>query len=363
MKIKRSQLTDVLILVASVLFVSCSEQRAEKNLKRENWISVQVESPFEEVTDEITFSGQIESKKTAILSTRVMGFISSVRVKSGDKVQKGQLLITINNTDILAKRAQAEAAISEAEAALNDAQRDYRRYEELHKKQSASTKEFETVTLRYNSVKARAEAARQMKNETDAMLDYTNIVAPFSGVITQRHFDEGSLANPGLPLLALEETNGCSVNAFVSENEVGKLKNGMKVEVNIKSTGKKMTGSISEISPSSQFTGGQFQIKINLPTSLAGELLSGMYVNVRVLLKNDLANRALFVPMSALIHRDQLLGLYTVDTNDTTAQLRWLRVGRERGQAVEVLSGLSSKEKFIVHSEGRLYNGAPVVVK
>lgn len=350
-------------MTISTFISSCSSDIKEKQVDKETPISVEVASAIQQHGEEITMSGQIESEETALISTRVMGFISSIKVRLGDKVQKGQLLIEINNSDILAKRAQAEAAISEADAALNDAQKDYERFEELYKKQSASTKEFENVALHYNSIKAKAEAARQMKNEADAMLRYTNIVAPFSGVVTQRNFDEGSMANPGMPIIALERSQRFNVNAFVLESEVGKLKRGMSADILIKSSGQKIVGKISEISPSSQSTGGKFQVKIMLSLSEDVGLFSGMHVSVNIPLKGDSRIQTLFVPSSAIIFKDQLSGIFIVNENEKTAQLRWLRIGKKDGNVVEVLSGLSPQEKFIVQSESRLYSGVSVVEK
>jgi RND family efflux transporter MFP subunit len=352
------------ILVAAIVFflASCSGDDKASGLRKEKPVSVQVRTATQRMVDVINVSGQIESQETAAISTRIMGFISSVTVNPGDRVQKGQLLATINNRDILAKRAQAEAMVSESEATLADAKKDYERFEELYRKQSASEKELENATLRYNSVKAKTEAAKEMKNEANAMLIYTNLVAPFSGVVVQKNNDEGSMANPGVPILIIEKSGSYLVKAFVSENEVGNLSVGTNAMVTIKSTGKKILAKVIEISPSSQFSGGQFQIKLDASVLENKGLYSGMYVNVSVYSKTDSGTESLFVPVSALVHKDQLSGLYTI-SDDQTAQLRWLKVGKTVGDEVEILSGLNQHEKFIAETDGRLYSGVSVVVK
>jgi RND family efflux transporter MFP subunit len=359
MKLQFSQATGITFLTGVFLLTSCSGNKKEKELKNDIPVLVQLGTATQQSGEKITVSGQIESRETAVISTRIMGFISSVKVKPGDRVRKGQLLITISNGDVLAKRNQAEAMISEAEAALKDAQKDYERFGELYKQQSASTKEFENATLRYNSGKARAEAARQMKIEVDAMLSYTNLVAPLAGVITQKNIDEGSMANPGMLLLTIEKEDGYHVKAFVSESEIGKLKNGLDAVVTIKSTGKTFRGKTTEISPSSQFSGGQYQIKVVVPANETTGLFSGMYANVSIELKDDSGVQSLFVPASAIIHKDQLSGLYTV-SEDQKAQLRWLKVGREYDDEVEILSGLNAGDAFITKSHRWFYSGAPV---
>ena len=348
----------------TILLSSCSGDHQENDIKLEAPIAVTVAVAGNQINNLIQASGQIESKESAIISTRIMGFITSITVKAGDKVQKGQLLATISNADILAKRGQAQAMITEAEAALKDAQKDYERYEALYKQQSASTKEFENVTLRYNSAKAKAEAAHQMKNEADAMLTYTNLIAPFSGIVTQTMADEGSMANPGVPILVVEQNGVFQVTASVTESDIDNVKEGADADVIIKSNGRKIKGKVHEVSPSSQFSGGQYTIKVSIPESERNGLYSGMYVNVSIQSKEkeQSSESVTLVPTSALIYRDQLVGLYTI-SESKTAILRWVRLGKKHGDQMEILSGLSANENFILQAESKLYNGVPVQVK
>lgn len=348
---------------AGILLASCSDSNHEGESKKSEPVTVTLATASTSTHNTIQVSGKIQSKESAMISTRVMGFITSIKVNPGDKVQQGQLLATISNTDILAKKAQAQAMVTEVEAALTDAQRDYDRFAELYKQNSASTKEFENVTLNYNSIKARAEAARQMQREAEAMLAYTNLTAPFDGVITEKNSDVGSMANPGVPLLAIEQTGSYEVNASVSETDIAAIKEGTRAVVTIKSSGRTIQGEISEVSPSSQFSGGQYNIKIAIPVSEKSGLYSGMYVNVLLQTPGiNSADQKVLVPTSAVVINDQLTGLYTI-TENQTALLRWVRLGKTQGNQVEVLSGLSDTEKFIVESEGKLYNGAPILVK
>ena len=161
-----------------------------------------VEATFEGRFD--AGSGQITAVNSATLSTRVMGFVERIPVKVGQKVKKGQLLVAIKNTDLQAKKAQAEASIIEAKAGFQNAEKDYQRFVNLFKQNSASQKELDDMTSRYEMAKARYEAAMQMGSEVDAQFAYTNIRAPFSGVVTNTHIDEGAMANPGMPLVSIE---------------------------------------------------------------------------------------------------------------------------------------------------------------
>lgn len=363
MKIRIDITTLIILLATSILFVSCSGNDHEGEVKKEQAVPVTIAVASKRSDNIIQVSGQVESKETAAISTRMMGNITGIKVKPGDKVQKGQLLVTISNADVVAKRAQAVAMVSEAEAALKDAQKDYERFVQLHEQSSASQKEFENAALHYNSVKSKTEAARQMQNEAEAMLTYTNLTAPFSGVITQKNSDVGSMANPGIPILMMEQSGSYQINATVSETDIANVKEGTKAVVMVKSTGRVINGSVSEISPSSQFSGGQYNIKINLPENEKTGLYSGMYVNVTIQVSSKVeSNDRVLVPATAIVNRDQLTGLYTI-TDNQTALLRWVRLGKTQGDHVEVLSGLRSDEKFILASDGKLYNGASIAIK
>jgi RND family efflux transporter MFP subunit len=346
--------------------ISCSSKGTKPAKDTVPVVFVTTSNPSGAIGDGINASGHIEAVETATISTKMMGYIIQLNVKVGDKVKAGQVLGTINNTEIMAKRAQTDAMITEAEANLSSASKDYGRFMKLYDQQSASAKELDNVTLQYNSAKARVEAAKQMRNEVRAMLSNTTLIAPFSGIVVQKLAEAGTLATPGMPLLILEKSGSFQVNASIPESQISQVKLNDKVKVTIKSTGVEFNGMVVEINPSSQFSGGQYIIKISVPDSEKKEMLAGMYVNIFIPGKGDslkeISDNVVLVPQSAIVNKDQLKGLYTISANNT-ALLRWVRLGRVFGDEVEVISGLDKTESFILSSEGKLYNGAPVTVK
>jgi RND family efflux transporter MFP subunit len=345
------------------LLSSCSNAPEKGKNTIEPPVKVTVATPSLNTQQGIYASGQVEAAETANISTRVMGYITKINVKVGDHVQKGQLLASISNDDMMAKKAQVEAQYNLAQSAFINAEKDFQRFTELHNQHSASDKELENITLQYNSAQAQVETARQMRNEVNAMLAYTNLTAPFNGVVTQKLMDAGSIANPGMPLLVLQQTNGFRISASVSERDINKIKQGTPANIFVKATGKELTGKISEISQSSQFTGGQYQIKIDISNAQQSGIFTGMYVNILIPVKESVpaANQTgnPLIPVASLVNRDQLTGIYTISDNQT-ALLRWVRLGKTVGNEVEVLSGLSMNEKFITSAEGKLFNGAKV---
>lgn len=357
----------ILTFISVLSLSACSSKNEDATIpNKDAAILVSVATPATSSTSEINLSGQVEASQTVNISTRVMGFISMLKVKVGDGVNKGQLLATISNQDILAKRSQTDAMINEAQAAVNSAKKDVDRYTVLYQQQSATAKELDNVTLQYNSVKARLEGARQMRNEVNASLGYTSLTAPFSGIVVQKMAEQGSLANPGMPLLTIEQNGNYQVSASVPENLINQIKMGAKANISIKSIDKIIPATVSQINPSSQFTGGQYIIKLNIPDADKKSLYAGMYATVSIATPEAIvvntADNAVMVPISSLVKKDQLTGIYSV-SNNNTALLRWVRLGKSFGNKVEVLSGLGKEETFIVSAEGKLYNGAPIKIK
>jgi len=351
-------------LLALIVLVSCNKEKKDA-VTTEPAIAVKVSgisannsSPF------ITASGKIEAENSANLSTRMMGYVTKVHVKVGQKVGAGQLLVSINNTDLQAKKAQVDASILQATAGYNNAKKDYDRFVNLFKQQSASQKELDDITARYEMAKAGLEGVKQMRNEVMAQFSYSNITAPFSGTVTNTFVKEGDMANPGMPLVSVEGASRLQVTAMVSENDIASIKKGMPVTVLVKSSNANLTGKVSEVSLSATNTGGQYLVKVNLDKT-DSSVLSGMFVNVQFPIENKkpaAQNDSVLIPQSALVKQGQLTGIYTIGTGNV-AILRWLRIGKNFGNQVEVLSGLSSNEQYIVSADGKLYNGALVSIQ
>lgn len=356
------KLYTILSLSTAILLASCGSEDKKAVTDNSPVIPVKVaqvsdnnDSPF------LAVSGKIQAENSANLSTRMMGYVNNVPVNVGDKVSKGQLLVAINNTDLQAKRAQVNANITQATAAFNNAKKDYERFQALFAKNSASQKELDDMTSRFEMAKAGLEAAKQMKNEINAQFAYTNITAPFSGVVTSKTVKKGDMANPGQPLISIEAPGDFEVMAMVPETEISDIKKDTKVSVNVKSINQTISGKVTEVSTSAAQTGGQYLVKIALDKTDAN-ILSGMFTTVQFPMERKAETAMVLIPKEAIVTNGQLSGVYTVSQSNT-AILRWLRLGRTFGDQIEVLSGLNANESYIVSAEGKLFNGAKINIQ
>jgi RND family efflux transporter MFP subunit len=351
----------LLSALSIILISSCSEDKIVSD-QHAQVVPVRLSNPIHNNTNQfVSASGKTEAEKSANISTRMMGYVEKINVKAGQKVVAGQMMLAINGSDLIARKAQAEAGIVQANAAYENAKKDFERFVILFDQQSASQKELDDMSTRYDVAKASLEAAKQIRNEVMTQFSYSNITAPFSGTVTNIFVKEGDMANPGMPLISIEGASRMQVTAMVSESDISSIKNGMAVTVLVKSVNIEVKGIVSELSQSSKNTGGQYLVKVNLDKS--DGILSGMFVNVKfpkdTTVENKFASDMILIPEEALVKQGQLSGVYTIGEGQV-AILRWLRIGKKFGNEVQVLSGLSAEEKYIVSADGKLFNGVKV---
>ncbi|MDD3723373.1 MAG: efflux RND transporter periplasmic adaptor subunit, partial [Lutibacter sp.] len=263
----------IFAIAVIILVASCGKDKAASKVTTPA-IAVKVSESSAEGGTFISASGKIEAVQNANLSTRMMGYVTDTYVNVGDRVSKGQLLLRINSADISAQSAQVTASITEAKAAFKNAEKDYNRFKVLYEQNSASQKEMDDITANYEMAKARLEGANQMKNQVNAQLSYSNISAPFSGVITGKYINKGDMANPGMPLISMETPSKFQVIAMVPESEIIKIKDGTTANVVVKSTNQILKGTVTEVSSSAKNTGGQYLVKVILDKT-DEKLLSG----------------------------------------------------------------------------------------
>lgn len=347
------------ILPISLLTAACSKPDKEKRTTSAP-ISVTVSSVGTNAIHTIQLSGTVESKNSTTLSTRMMGYVEAVLVDVGDNVKKGQLLIRINSSELQAKKAQVDAMISESSAAFKSVQKDLERFTRLHDQKSATDKELEQMQLQFESIKAKRQAALQMRNEVQAMEQFISIKAPYDGQITQKIIHVGDLANPGMPLMKMEQEGQLMIVTMVPDKNRSQINEGTKATVEIVSSNLKFETTIKQISLSSTQSAGQYIAKLTIPAVFTKNVYPGMYATIKL---NDIERiqTGLNIPTASLVKKDQLTGVYVYSNHK--AFLRWLKVGEENASTTEVLTGLKPTDTIVLSSDNALSNGAVVTIK
>jgi RND family efflux transporter MFP subunit len=329
-------------------------------------------------------TGTVRARTAAVLSSKVMAYVRQVAVQVGDRVQEGQLLVTLDAQDLDTKVRSAEAAEAEvmsavpeadsgvagAKANLDLAQSTFQRMQELASRKSISSQEFDEASARLKAAQAAYEMARAKRGQLDSkrasvqqeirgasiMRDYTRISAPFSGVVTAKSVEPGNLAAPGAPLLTVEREGAYRLEASVDESRLPFVKAGQAVDVALESLDRRFTAHVSEIVPSVDAASRTYIVKIDLPAM--PNLRSGMFGRAMFPLGT---RKVATIPPPAMVEHGQLQSVFVIE--DGCARTRLITTGERRQGAVEVLSGLSEGEKLVSPVPAGLTDGARVEVR
>jgi RND family efflux transporter MFP subunit len=317
-------------------------------------------------------TGALKAHESATLSAQVMGRVTRVLVQAGDTVRAGQTLVVIDDATLRSSSEQASAAVKAAEQQQAAAQSNadlaastLARYRQLEAQKSVSPQEMDEVSHRAEAAQAQAAAMKAQSNAmraqqagAHAMLGYTRIVAPFSGVVTARMIDPGAMAAPGVPLVQIDSGGPLELQTTVPESAMAGLRKGTKLAVTVDSlAGESFNGTVAEIVPAADPMTHSFQMKVALPVSKS--LRAGLSASAAI---PNGTKQAVLVPRSGIVMRGSLASAYVLDANGI-AQLRYVTLGEVHGDKVEVLSGLNGGDKLVDSPADRDLAGKHIEVR
>lgn len=294
-------------------------------------------------THYIDIQGNVDTKQNLIIYPEYSGVLSQVYVKSGQKVNKGQILARIDDGGLSNQLAQMETQATLAKTT-------FERQKNLWDKKIGSEIQYLQAKTNYE---AQMKAVAQMK----AQLGKTIVKAPFSGVIDEVITEKGQVVGPGQQLMRIVNLSDMYVSANVPESFIGKIKNGAIVDVEVKSTGKIYKGKVRQIGNYINPNNRNFSIEVAVPNS--DNLLRPNQVAVLKIEDYKKAN-AILVPES--IVTENAVGekiIYTVDTSgkEPKAIKKTIVVGLTSGANIEVKFGLNKGEQIIIEGARSVQNG------
>ena len=363
----------LLITVLGGTLAGCTSERLSESAAPEAVRNVAVVVAQQKITpDWLEAVGTVRAAQTSQVSSQIMGNIVEIRAREGDRVQSGQVLAVIDEAQRRSAVEQATAVLTAAEKEVSTADSDFslaeatlKRYQQLYEKKSVSPQEFDEIKARYQSTQARRDMARAGQAQTAAALTqartslgYTQIRAPFVGLVTQKKADVGTLTSPGTPLFTVEDTRSYRLEATVDESDIRILRIRQTVPVSIDALGDAdLSGKLVQIVPAADSASRSFLVKVELPSD--PRLRSGLFGRVRFPRGE---RTSLFIPRAALVDRGQLQGVYVIDANQI-AGLRYITLGQAAGDQVEVLSGLLTGEKLVVAPGNRDLSGKRIAAQ
>lgn len=367
----RTTIAGLTILVILTM-TGCGEKikPGESEVKRPQVSGVGIEDAISsEVTDFYETSGTLKSLDTALVSAKIMGEVREIKVKPGDSVRKGDVLLIINAPDTNARVQAAKESLEEARRGLdisgenkNLMEKTFERYRKLFDAKAITGQEFdemkarrEVAVLEYERAKKALNRAEAGLDEAEAFKSYSVITSPLDGTVAEKKIETGNMAMPGAPLI-LVESRKYRVEAPVDETLLSSIQTGAVVAISIDAIHMETEGRVTEIVRQVDPLTRTFMVKIAL-NGTSQPLQGGFYAKVKFPLGKK---TVLSVPEGAIMTRGELKGVYAVNQQDVIT-FRLVKTGKRHDGKVEILTGLSSGERIIVNGTDRAVDGGMVV--
>ncbi len=289
--------------------------------------------PWEEA-----FDGVIEAVQRSTVVAQTSGRVVEVRFDVNDYVEKGEVLLRLDDTAQRAQLERARAALKEAEAGLKQARAHFERIQKLFEKGQVSKAAFDQAEAELKGARARLEAARAQVRQAEEELSYTVVRAPYSGIVVRRHVEVGEAVSPGQPLMTGFSLERLRASAHVPQSLMSQVRGVERARIEIPPLGRVMESRRLTVFPFADAATHTFTVRAELPES--GGLYPGMFVKVVFALGE---RKRLLVPARAVVYRGEVTGVYVVEGE--AVRFRQIRIGRPFGEEVEVLAGLSAGER------------------
>jgi RND family efflux transporter MFP subunit len=344
----------------------------------------------------LAIAGEFKPFQDVDVHAKVAGYVRQIYVDVGDHVRDGQTLAVLEVPELAAQLTGAEASVRAAQEQIRRAQGDLQRAQSSHTaahsayarlKQAAESraglvaqqevddwqaKDLETEA-QVASAEAELAAAKQQlevsqanQKQYTALSDYTRIVAPFAGVITNRYADTGALVAAGtssstqaIPVVRLAQTSKLRLVLPIPESVAAQIHLGDPVKVQVQALNQEIEGRVSRFADSLDRQTRTMETEIDFDNR-DGHLIPGMYTETRLSLRER--KDALTIPLEAISRNGDEATVLAVNA-ENVVQERKVQLGVEDSTRIEVLSGLSEGERVIIGNRSEYHNGEKIQPK
>lgn len=314
--------------------------------------------------DEIVLPGNTQAYTDTPIYARTSGYLKHWYFDIGAHVKAGALLADIETPEVDQQLAQAKAQLATAQANFELAKSTAARWQDLLKTDSVSKQETDQKLGDLNAQKATVDSAESNVRRLREMLGFQKVYAPFSGVITARNVDTGSLIDagansPGRELFHLAALNVLRVYVSVPEVYSRAARTGATATLTLDEfPGRVFHGKLVRNANSIDMTARTLLVEVDVANP-RGELLPGSYVQVHLKLPSQV--RSVTIPSNTLLFRQE--GMRVAVVRDGHVQLVPIKIGRDYGKAVEVVSGLEANDPLILNPADSILSGTPVHIR
>ena len=328
--------------------------------------TVAVIHPSAEPGDEnLVLPGTLQAYVESPIYARTNGYLQKWYHDIGSRVAKGELLADIDTPEVDQQLSQARADLNTAQANASLSQITASRYSELLKTDGVSKQEVDNANGDLEAKRATVESFQANVRRLEELESFKHVYAPFSGVITRRNVDIGTLINAGnggtsQQLFFLAQTDPIRVYVNVPEMYASSIHAGLGAYLELTQyPGRKFDGRVVRSAEAIDLSTRTLLTEVDVPNK-SGELLPGGFAQVHLLVK--VTGQRMQVPVNALLFRSEGLRAVLIDSNHRT-HLQPVVIGRDYGNTLEVLSGLKADDWIVLNPPDSLEDRQAVHVK
>lgn len=294
------------------------------------------------------FDGVVEAVRQTVIAAQVSGAVVQLDARVGDSVKAGQVLLQIDARAADQNAAASDAQVQAARASLEVATKEYERQKQLFQKNYISQAALERAESEFKATRAQVAAQGAQAGAARTQSGLHVIRAPYAGVIAEVPVSLGDMAMPGRALITIYDPSALRITAAVPQTVAAQMVPGQLPRAELPGEAAQrqwITPTRMQVLPTIDAATHTVQLRVDLPGGLDG-VVPGMFARLWLPVAGGGASAApsLSVPLSAVVRRAEMTGLYVLDAEGRPL-LRQVRLGRVDGDKVEVLSGLMPGER------------------
>lgn len=296
---------------------------------------------YREVEQTYSVEGLVEATRQSTVSAQISGRIKEINFDVGDRVNKGQVILRIDERETAQALAGSNAQVLQAQATLQNTKITYERAKQLFEQKFISQSALDKAQADYQVARAQAAASEAGAGQASLAHGYSAVVAPYGGVVAARLVEVGEMVVPGKPMMIGFDPAEMRVVVNVPQYKLQDISSHPKVMIELPSLSRWIKAASTTVQPLADARTHSTQVRVSLPPNEPG-IYPGMFVRAHFVVGK--ANR-LVIPVSAVLHRSEVVAVYVVDAKGGV-KLRQVRLGEATVDgAVEVLAGLSPGEQ------------------
>jgi RND family efflux transporter MFP subunit len=296
---------------------------------------------YREVEQTYSVEGLVEATRQSTVSAQISGRIKEINFDVGSRVKKGQVILRIDERETAQALAGSNAQVIQAQATLQNAKANYERSKQLFEQKFISQSALDKAEAEYRVARARASETEASAGQASLAHGYSEVVAPYGGVVAARLVEVGEMVMPGKPLMVGFDPGEMRVIVSVPQYKLQEIGSHPKVTVELPSLNRWVKAASSTVQPLADSRTHSTMVRVNLPSN-EPDVYPGMFVRTHFVIGKAMQ---LVIPLSAILHRSEVVAVYVVDENNKI-KLRQVRVGDVTADgSIEVLAGLNPGEK------------------